>query len=278
MRKLALGTTLALAMVLVVAAAALVLLRAGRVPASGLELTYACPEAVAEDDARAVGARIDDLGLFAGVEATDATHLRLRVDGDPSSVAAARALVEPHALELRAVDEAAMHALASSTLPPGVRAQDGVLLELEASDAAAFAGMPVPSGRSLVSGCPTPGVCHAYVVGPVELDASDVEHARASSDGVGPRIDVSLGATGGDRLARLTGRSIGARIAIVIDGHVVMAPVVREAIRGGAIAITLGDGAAPGEADAIARALRGGQLACSRWSLEREAAFGPGAR
>jgi preprotein translocase subunit SecD len=72
------------------------------------------------------------------------------------------------------------------------------------------------------------------------LDRSDVGHAVAQKD---PRtgnneVLVTLTEKGKERFARLTEGSIGKRLAVVVDGKIVAAPVVRTKISGGSLVIT----------------------------------------
>jgi preprotein translocase subunit SecD len=67
----------------------------------------------------------------------------------------------------------------------------------------------------------------------------DILDARAIADATGaPNIYVTLTPAAAHRLAALSKANIGKPIAIAIGGTVLMNPVVREAITGGAIEIS----------------------------------------
>jgi preprotein translocase subunit SecD len=94
-----------------------------------------------------------------------------------------------------------------------------------------------------------------------DLDGADVIDAVAKGDAEGWRVLITLDDSGADRFEALTQRQLKRRIAIVVDGSVVSAPVVREPIRGGSISISMGAGTVEGqrqEAEELAAALRGG--------------------
>jgi preprotein translocase subunit SecD len=68
----------------------------------------------------------------------------------------------------------------------------------------------------------------------VLLDSSDVKNATASVDPLGqPIIEIKLTADGAKRFADVTGKNVGERLAIVIDGKLYEAPRINTAITGG---------------------------------------------
>lgn len=78
-----------------------------------------------------------------------------------------------------------------------------------------------------------------------------------------PIVDVTLDDTGRDRFADLTRRALGDKLAIIIDGTILSAPIVQSEIPGGRIQITLGTGepqALMTEAQSLAAALRTASL------------------
>jgi preprotein translocase subunit SecD len=101
-----------------------------------------------------------------------------------------------------------------------------------------------------------------------------VESASVSIDEMSgsPRVDLVFTADGGQRFAELTRGLVQRRLAIVLDGRVLSAPVVMEEIDGGRAMVTMGGGGSAGtqlaEARALAVALDVGEpLACD-WTLE----------
>jgi preprotein translocase subunit SecD len=92
------------------------------------------------------------------------------------------------------------------------------------------------------------------------LDESNVVGALVSIDPATGKhgVNIRFDAEGADAFARLTAENVGERIAIVIDGEVLTAPIVREPISGGRVQIS---GNFTGEeANGLAVALAGGQL------------------
>jgi hypothetical protein len=71
------------------------------------------------------------------------------------------------------------------------------------------------------------------------LDSSDVKNATASVDPLRqPIIDIKLTDDGAKRFADVTGKNVGERLAIVIDGKLYEAPRIASAITGGEALIT----------------------------------------
>ena len=71
------------------------------------------------------------------------------------------------------------------------------------------------------------------------LDSSDVKNATASVDTLRqPIIDIKLTDDGAKRFADVTGKNVGERLAIVIDGKLYEAPRIASAITGGEALIT----------------------------------------
>lgn len=75
--------------------------------------------------------------------------------------------------------------------------------------------------------------------GKVVMTGTDLKDAKASM-GNGNRAVVNLEFTseGGEKFGQLTARNVGKQIAITLDGEVLTAPVVQEAITGGRAQIT----------------------------------------
>jgi SecD/SecF fusion protein len=76
-------------------------------------------------------------------------------------------------------------------------------------------------------------------IGGQAFPQADILDARAIADGSGePNIYVTLTPAAAGRLSALSKANLGKPIAIAIGGTVLMNPVVREAITGGAIEIS----------------------------------------
>lgn len=70
--------------------------------------------------------------------------------------------------------------------------------------------------------------------GNVVLSGKDLKDARANmSQGNAAIVNIEFNDEGGKKFAELTSRNIGRKIAIELDGKVLTAPVVQEAITGG---------------------------------------------
>jgi len=94
-----------------------------------------------------------------------------------------------------------------------------------------------------------------YVHGDVILSAADVASASVQSFQGRPNIEIVLTEPARVRWAEFTGTQIGRRVAIIVDGRLVSAPVIRAAITQGKAVIT-GD-FTPEEARRIAAGLAG---------------------
>lgn len=99
------------------------------------------------------------------------------------------------------------------------------------------------------------------VNGKVVMTGSDLKDARAqvaNSAGSGAVVGLEFSPEGGKKFAELTSRNIGKQIAIVLDGEVLTAPVVQEAITGGRAQISGSRNVE--EAEHLAILLRSGSL------------------
>ncbi len=87
------------------------------------------------------------------------------------------------------------------------------------------------------------------------LTGTDVAEAVVGSNEWGEAyVSVNFTASGGQRFGELSGQSVERKLAIIVDGEVVSAPVIKEQINGGRAQITLGRGK-PEEMLAEARSL-----------------------
>jgi preprotein translocase subunit SecD len=91
----------------------------------------------------------------------------------------------------------------------------------------------------------------------VELDAASIAHARATvdPDSSRPTVILELTSEGAHQLADVTARIAGHKLAVLVDGRVIAAPVINDAITGGRAAITLDAHATQATANALAQAL-----------------------
>lgn len=100
------------------------------------------------------------------------------------------------------------------------------------------------------------------------LDGSMLTDARAAYDNNGqPIINFTLNSQGGKIFADFSGKNVGNRMAVVLDGKVYSAPVIRERIGGGSGQIS--GGFSVSEASDIAIALRSGALPAPIFLLEK---------
>ena len=100
------------------------------------------------------------------------------------------------------------------------------------------------------------------------LDGAMLTDARAAYDQNGqPIINFTLNAQGGKIFGDFSGKNVGNRMAVVLDGKVYSAPVIRERIGGGSGQIS--GGFSVQEASDIAIALRSGALPAPITLLEK---------
>jgi preprotein translocase subunit SecD len=121
-------------------------------------------------------------------------------------------------------------------------------------------GGKVPDDREVVQGAgETPGQPVLYLVRrEAVITGRDLKHARAGVDqNNAPDVQFTLNPAGAEKFKRETGRSIGRRLAIVLDGRVESAPVINSQI--GADGVITGRFSAQ-EADELAKVLRAGAL------------------
>lgn len=109
-----------------------------------------------------------------------------------------------------------------------------------------------------------------YIVNQIPiLTGAEVVDARVAfdKDGGSPIINFELSAFGGKVFGDYTGKSVGTRLAVVLDGKVFSAPVIRERIGGGSGQIS--GGFSVDEAGSVAIALRSGALPAPVIVLEK---------
>ena len=72
----------------------------------------------------------------------------------------------------------------------------------------------------------------------VLLDRTALKAASVGHSEGGPTVMITLTEAGGKRFGAITSSHVGKRIAIVLDGHLSSAPVVRDPILGGSLEIS----------------------------------------
>lgn len=97
---------------------------------------------------------------------------------------------------------------------------------------------PIPPGGAIATVEEGQGASPlAHILGKAEI-VGGVAQARVVVDQFGPKIDLKLDPAATKAFADLTRAEIGKPIAMVLDGAVLSAPVVRDAITGGQVQIT----------------------------------------
>ena len=112
---------------------------------------------------------------------------------------------------------------------------------------------------------------NVYVHKEVVLSDRDIAAAKAraaeiSPGALRPQIDIVFTEKGKEKFARVTAAALGKHLAILLDGKLVSAPVVREQITGGQ-AVIVGS-FTMAEAKRIAREINTGQPGCGKGTPE----------
>ena len=98
-----------------------------------------------------------------------------------------------------------------------------------------------------------------YVNNNVLMNLTDLEKIKMAQDDLGRNIFILTFTTAGaEKMASISGNNIGRRLAIIIDGRLITAPVIRDTISGGIVQVPL-NGAA-GEARDLYKKLHEKQL------------------
>jgi preprotein translocase subunit SecD len=127
-------------------------------------------------------------------------------------------------------DEAAVRQL--------IRSRGDVVFAQLPADVSVEPGMPLPTGSTAV------------------LTRDDIQSVAPGFDVVAqPAIDITLTAEGRARFAAFSGAHVNEQFAIAIDGDVVSAPIIRQAITGGELQVSGGFGSAA-EVNALVSVLR----------------------
>ncbi len=187
------------------------------------------------EQARAVlGKRLSKLDVPVSIESQPNARLLLKVPelSEPELSAVRRAITAQGKLEFRLVHPSSDSLLAGSNMPAGYV----VLTETSRR----------PGGTERVE--------RVLVSNQVELTGRAINRAFVTRNGGGtPEISLTMTAEGAGKFAAMTRDNVGRRLAIVVEGTLVSAPVIRSPITSGAAVIT-GDFAPP-EALALAAAL-----------------------
>jgi preprotein translocase subunit SecD len=98
------------------------------------------------------------------------------------------------------------------------------------------------------------------------ITGRDLKNTRVSVDeNNAPAVHFTLTPQGSDRFKRETGRNVGKRLAIILDGSVTSAPSIREQISGEG---QISGGFTTQEADELAKVLRAGALPATLRNLQ----------
>ncbi|CAN5809970.1 hypothetical protein BH11MYX3_BH11MYX3_11300 [soil metagenome] len=132
----------------------------------------------------------------------------------------------------------------------------GVIARYLADAAAADPDLAIPSDRQLAFEQIAPDRWRSYLLLPtVELDAAAITKATAITDPSTerPGLLVDFTPTAARKFGDLTARIAGHKLAVLLDGSVVSAPVIQGPITGGQASITFG--AEQYDAGALAQAI-----------------------
>ena len=192
--------------------------------------------------------RLDQFGLAEpSVVRQGATDIVVELPGIKSQEQEQRArelISKPANLEMMAVDE--KRADQVYTMSPAKAAQYGDVI---------LSGSANPNQKYLLKEIPI-------------LNGSQITDAKVAFDQNNqPIINFTLNSIGAKIFADFSGKSVGKRMAVVLDGKVYSAPVIRERIGGGSGQISGGFSVA--EAGNVAIALRSGALPASVKMLEK---------
>jgi preprotein translocase subunit SecD len=136
----------------------------------------------------------------------------------------------------------------------------------------AFASVDVPDDHQIAFERPRSayeedgGWRSYYLFRKAEISNADIDEAEVLWDPQTGRPEVSLTLTrdGAERFAEVTGRSVGRKLAIMLDGNIQSAPVIETRIPGGRVRITMGSLGDPEqlkeEAKDLVACLRSGAL------------------
>jgi hypothetical protein len=141
-------------------------------------------------------------------------------------------------------------------LPPGGTYTDARAI----GDAWVKANLKLPDDDAVVWGVPDgpdAPIRSYFLRGEAIVSSADVQGAKAWADETGqPFVSIQLSADGAARLKAATHAWIEKRLAVLLDGVVVTAPVVKTEIPNGNVSLAMGRGATLGAAQKLAEALK----------------------
>ncbi len=248
--------------------------------AATVSATLACAEPRAEADRAILARRLDSLSIEHELTVVDPTHLRV-VLREVSGPRALSSLIARGELEMTEVVEGATD-VDPRSLGTGVRLEhprEGATAYHATSpeQLAALASHTPAGARFTISCAESPGEerdCEAFFLRvPAPIGTRDVATAEAQIDEHSgtPQVAITFTPEGGRRFEELTASLVDRRLAIVLDGRVMSAPVVMERIGGGRAVISLGVGGFEellAEAYGIAAALRSGEPLGCAWEIQ----------
>lgn len=240
-------------------------------PADGQSATQAREVAI-----RGIRERIDERGVpWASVTAAGPTRVRVELGGEDVPFDRVIELVERRAtLGVHRVDHAnpgmeQMVSQARIDLPAGIGvradtwtgpdgsshgedylwAEDRAALEAWLVSRAPLL-QPADDRRIVLERVGMPGATppvhwRTYVIEEAPIvDGSDVVKATVQYDPstMRPQVELELDTDGRDRFAAATAAGVARKLAIVLDGRVMSAPLVQSPVPGGRIAVTMGGG------------------------------------
>jgi preprotein translocase subunit SecD len=115
--------------------------------------------------------------------------------------------------------------------------------------------------------------CCARLLEPAAVDSRSLTTAEVvwTDERMPPAVNVQLDGEGARRFEQLTAASLQRRLAIVVDGRILSAPIIQSRIAGGRAMIMLGGQLDPRalerEVNALAATLASGALAAT-WEIE----------
>ncbi len=237
---------------------------------ASFRITLAAVDRFRDGEAEIMVDRLRSLGAEASIVSQSPQRITLRVDAarDVESVLEA---LRPHMLALHVVDPPP-----SGALPAGIRRTLTDALEGGCDDVRAFAPNAPCTGAVEVIHDPyevTPA-CRFYCLDPTPVvTGDDVTEASVTAGYDGrPAVTILLREGARERLSRATTENVSRALAIVVDGEVSSAPIIRAPITGGRAQIDLGgyvsDQERLAEANTLARALVPGHRITSAWTYE----------
>jgi protein-export membrane protein SecD len=264
----------------------------------GARLVYAAPPGAASAAATAIRERVERLDLDAVSVRPKGDEIVVELGGGPDQILRARAALDSTAhLEFRIVDnnaavmrmlyarvdgdsDAAARGITAdvdSWIDPGGRHVADYYLRGGSPDALAGyverLDLMIPDDRELVFEHVQTGRGDGdgaywrsyYVARKPALAGDSIRDARKSVDPYTQRpiVVVDFDREGSARFGELTAANVGRKLATVVGGRVVSAPVINDAIRGGSVSITMGGidhDAMDREADTLVGVLRSGAM------------------